>query len=208
MTITWLPSQEEIVRRLRILDRAEDALAASGIGGIYDDFDSLADAIEQMATYIKEIERERDEWNDRAESAKTELVRVTIQRSLARHAAEGAEAELKQCYRECSSWRGRAEAARAALREVEAEREREHLAWKDWGTDVNFGAPPYVESSLDDKQRLRQCDLERSAWKHWAKRAEAALKEIEFLGGRCPMCRRASNHAEGCIIGDTLREYG
>ena len=38
------------------LAAAQEALKASGIGGIYDDFHSLADAITQMATHIKELE--------------------------------------------------------------------------------------------------------------------------------------------------------
>ena len=38
------------------LAAAQEALRLSGIGGIYDDFTSLADAIGQMATHIKELE--------------------------------------------------------------------------------------------------------------------------------------------------------
>lgn len=46
----------QLLERLATLDAAEKALAGCGIGGIYDTFNGLPDAIEQMAESIKELE--------------------------------------------------------------------------------------------------------------------------------------------------------
>jgi len=46
---------QEQAWRLALLDRAEAALAGCGIAGIYDTFDGLPDAIEQMSSHIREL---------------------------------------------------------------------------------------------------------------------------------------------------------
>ena len=46
---------QEQAWRLAALDRAEAALAGCGIAGIYDTFDGLPDAIEQMSSHISEL---------------------------------------------------------------------------------------------------------------------------------------------------------
>jgi len=131
MTVTWLPSREDnildVIHRLKILDRVEDALRECGIGGIYDDFDGLADAIEQMAAYVKD-ERKRDERYER------DIWRARLGRQ-DKWRAERAEFLSKSL----AHWKLRAETAEATLLEIKARLERERLAWKDWGGSCEFG---------------------------------------------------------------------
>jgi len=56
------PEREAAPEMYKELEQAKDALERCGIGGIYDNFHSLSDAIIQMSLYIKNLEREKDEW--------------------------------------------------------------------------------------------------------------------------------------------------
>ena len=64
---------QEQAWRLALLDRAEAALAGCGIAGIYDTFDGLPDAIEQMSSHIREL----GEQLETAESAEALAALVT-----------------------------------------------------------------------------------------------------------------------------------
>lgn len=53
-------------RRNEALAAAQEALRTCGIGGIYDDFQDVADAISQMALYIRERDKRIEELEGQA----------------------------------------------------------------------------------------------------------------------------------------------
>lgn len=66
LRVAHYPALIALAERVKLYD---DALASCGIGGIYDSFTSPADAITQMAAYIKEFDKagagdEKCEWKE------------------------------------------------------------------------------------------------------------------------------------------------
>jgi len=70
---------EQMIRneRARCTERAKTTLADCGIGGIYDTFNDLPDAIEQMSDYIREIDGRLDRWRKRGRQAMALAAMVT-----------------------------------------------------------------------------------------------------------------------------------
>jgi len=70
--IRYCPKHKAATEMYKELEQAKDTLERCGIGGIYDNFHSLSDAIIQMSLYIKNLEREKDEWAE----VKSEMYRA------------------------------------------------------------------------------------------------------------------------------------
>lgn len=175
----------DVLHRLKVLERAEDALQGCGIGGIYDDFGGLADAIEQMAHYVKEVERERDEWQVRAESAKR-------QRNEARGALRSLEtwlervritwekwgSDAEECIEQQDESQTRAKLAKRAIasadlaRQGRAEQADRARFLSAELTDVRNELQTARDALREVEAELKQCNTERSAWKRWAEEAE------------------------------------
>ena len=69
----WFGIAQKRAWRQATLDAAEAALANCGLAGIRDEFNGLADAIQQMAEHIKELTDERDQLDDRVDDAMAQI---------------------------------------------------------------------------------------------------------------------------------------